>query len=61
MERRGKSTAGPDSERGDKGAAGLHADWARMSTATLWIQQEDKLTAGACTEREGNCEGRTCT
>ena len=37
--------AGPDTERGDKGAAGLHADWARMSTATLCIEQEDKLTA----------------
>ena len=48
--------AGPDTERGDKGAAGLHADWARMSTATLCIEQEDKLTAGSCTEREGNCE-----
>ena len=48
--------AGPDTERVDKGAAGLHADWARMGTATLCIEQEDKVTAGACTERDGNCE-----
>ena len=56
MDQEGRSTARPDKKRGDKGAAGLHADWARMGTATLSIEQEDKLTAGACTEREGNCE-----
>ena len=56
MDLGGWSTAGPDSERRDKGAAGLHAERARGSTATLCIEQEDMPPAEACTEREGNCE-----